>query len=103
MIETRPAQQIEAPKIRHYANGTMRPIVATLPTEPIRVTRSEIEAALRGSNNGNPHTPEIVERIVLETSRMDQHPEGSFMFKQHAETIRRSLRELGLYPVLAVG
>jgi hypothetical protein len=94
---------IEPTKIRHYAAGTTRPIVATLPPEPIRVTRSEIEAALVGSFTYNPHKDEIIERVVLETARMDQYPDGSVMFKQHQETILRSLRELGLYPVLAAG
>jgi hypothetical protein len=63
------------------------------------VTREEIEAALVGSFTYNPASEEIIDRIVLETSRMDQYPEGSFMFKQHQETIRRLLREVGLYPV----
>jgi hypothetical protein len=90
----------EPTKIRHYAAGTTRPIVATAPAHPIRVTRSEIEAALGGSTvTYNPAADEIIDRIVLETSRMDQYPSGSVMFNAHAETIRRLLRELGLYPV----
>jgi hypothetical protein len=88
-----------APKIRHYTFGTTRPIAAPLPPEPLRLTRSEIEAALVGSFTYTPHREEIIDRILLATARLDQYRPGSDEFRADHETVMRELRMLGLYPV----
>jgi hypothetical protein len=93
----------EAPKIAHYPVGRTRPIIAPLPSEPIRVTRAGIEAALVGSFTYNPHTEEIIDRIALETAQMDQHPPCSDPFREHEQTILRLLRQLGPYPMSHAG
>jgi hypothetical protein len=93
-------EEIKPPQIAHYV-GPHRPAIATLSTAPIRVTRQEIEAALVNTKTYNPHTEDVVDRIVLETSRLDQEAAGTPEFNARAETIRRLLRELGLYPLQA--
>jgi hypothetical protein len=92
-----------APKIRHYTFGTTRPLAAPLPAEPLRLTRSEIEAALVGSFTYTPHREEIIDRILLETARMDQCLPGSDAQRAHQQTIMRELRMLGLYPCMDEG
>ena len=57
-------------RLHHYP---ARPVTAPLPAEPLRVTRAEIEAALVGSFTNHPHAAEIVDRIMLEQSKMDQY------------------------------
>jgi hypothetical protein len=97
MTQTRDRLQIKPPQVAHFA-GPHRPSV-TWPAAPVRLSRGEIETALRGSNTYNPHTEEIVDRILLEIQRMDGFAEGSPPFKTHQETAMRLLREIGLYPV----
>jgi hypothetical protein len=94
--------QIKAPQIAHFV-GPHRPRVAPPPATAIRLSRAEIEAALVGKNNINPHTEEIIDRIVLEMSRMDGFAENTPPFREHHETALRLLRELGLYPLQASG
>jgi hypothetical protein len=93
-------KEIKAPRIAHYGPfGSVRPLAAPLPAEPLRLTRSEIEAALVGSFTYTPHREEIIDRILLATARMDQCLPGSYEFNTHHQTIMRELRMLGLYPV----
>ena len=88
------------PRLQHC---TTRPVAQPLPAEPIRVTRSEIEAAQAGGHTYNPHAAEIIDRVLLEQSRMDQHSAGSEPFRAHHETIMRLLRQISLYPVPVPG
>jgi hypothetical protein len=62
------------PRLQHYPAGTTRPVTAPLPAEPLRVTRSEIEAALVGSFTYNPHREEIVDRIIFSWLRVSAFP-----------------------------
>jgi hypothetical protein len=91
--------QIVAPRIAHYPAGQTRPLAAPLPAEPLRLTRAEITAALVGSFTYHPNQEAVVDQILLETARLDQHAPGSDEFRTHHQTIMRLLRVLGLYPV----
>jgi hypothetical protein len=95
--QPKPAE-IKPPRVAHFA-GPHRPIVTTSPATPIRLTRGEIERALEKSFTYHPNQQEIVDRILLETSRMDGFAENSPPFREHHETILRLLREIGLYPL----
>jgi hypothetical protein len=98
-VEQPKPAEIKAPRIRHYTFGTTRPLAPPLPAEPLRLTRSEIEAALVGSFTYTPHKEQIIDRILLQTARMDQCLPGSDAQRAHQQTIMRELRMLGLYPV----